>query len=89
MAQSVEQLIRNQQVAGSSPASSSNKKGHEVRLVTFFIIKNAPFHYKKYPTAFLGRIAGSHLSHYKSSKTQQDALPRLAKTKKEVYGEIK
>ena len=34
VAQSVEQLIRNQQVAGSSPASSSNKK--RLFLGTFF-----------------------------------------------------
>ena len=36
MAQSVEQLIRNQQVAGSSPASSSIKK--EDTLVSSFFI---------------------------------------------------
>ena len=39
VAQSVEQLIRNQQVAGSSPASSSKK---EIRsfLISFFCFPN-------------------------------------------------
>lgn len=36
VAQSVEQLIRNQQVAGSSPASSS-KRGQIIRSVLFFM----------------------------------------------------
>ena len=38
MAQSVEQLIRNQQVAGSSPASSSKKIAYPFRIGYFFII---------------------------------------------------
>ena len=37
VAQSVEQLIRNQQVAGSSPASSSNKKGIG-KANSFFVV---------------------------------------------------
>ena len=37
MAQLVEQLIRNQQVAGSSPATSSKKAGH---LTCFFSIQS-------------------------------------------------
>ncbi len=36
MAQSVEQLIRNQQVAGSSPASSSKKDPSQQGLDLFF-----------------------------------------------------
>ena len=39
MAQSVEQLIRNQQVAGSSPASSSKKRRY-LCVSSFFIITN-------------------------------------------------
>ena len=35
MAQSVEQLIRNQQVAGSSPASSSKRTGHRPVLFSY------------------------------------------------------
>ena len=35
VAQSVEQLIRNQQVAGSSPASSSKKNGAALQLHHF------------------------------------------------------
>ena len=37
VAQSVEQLIRNQQVAGSSPASSS-KKYSQLSLAVFFYL---------------------------------------------------
>ena len=37
VAQSVEQLIRNQQVAGSSPASSS-KNGNSFGNVPFFVL---------------------------------------------------
>ncbi len=37
MAQSVEQLIRNQQVAGSSPASSSKIKGIAVLAIPFIL----------------------------------------------------
>ena len=36
MAQSVEQLIRNQQAAGSSPATSSKKRGHPQGVPLFF-----------------------------------------------------
>ena len=39
VAQSVEQLIRNQQVAGSSPASSSKKSSWR-KPATFFIVSN-------------------------------------------------
>ena len=35
VAQSVEQLIRNQQVAGSSPASSSKRTGHRPVLFSY------------------------------------------------------
>ena len=38
MAQSVEQLIRNQQVAGSSPASSSKKLPNYVSFGSFFCV---------------------------------------------------
>ena len=39
VAQSVEQLIRNQQVAGSSPAISSKTKGHfPVKCPFFFLL---------------------------------------------------
>lgn len=37
MAQLVEQLIRNQQVAGPNPASSSKKNSSTFRLENFFI----------------------------------------------------
>ncbi len=37
VAQSVEQLIRNQQVAGSSPASSSRKTRFDKGQVAFFV----------------------------------------------------
>ena len=37
VAQSVEQLIRNQQVAGSSPASSSKKRTYPMRVGSFFV----------------------------------------------------
>ena len=38
MAQLVEQLIRNQQVAGPNPASSSKKNSSTFRLENFFIV---------------------------------------------------
>ena len=38
VAQSVEQLIRNQQVAGSSPASSSNALNKSFRAFAYFFI---------------------------------------------------
>ena len=37
VAQSVEQLIRNQQVAGSSPASSSKKESTSLEVLSFSI----------------------------------------------------
>ena len=39
VAQSVEQLIRNQQAAGSSPASSSTKSTCESRCFFFFALE--------------------------------------------------
>ena len=36
VAQSVEQLIRNQQVAGSNPVTSSTKKEKDTKVVLFF-----------------------------------------------------
>ncbi len=40
VAQSVEQLIRNQQVAGSSPASSSKQKGQALGLTLFIMLQD-------------------------------------------------
>ena len=40
VAQSVEQLIRNQQVAGSSPASSSKKSSCPKGQLFFVVIEN-------------------------------------------------
>ena len=46
VAQSVEQLIRNQQVAGSSPASSS-KNGNSFGNVPFFVLQRMITKYNK------------------------------------------
>ena len=49
VAQSVEQLIRNQQVAGSSPASSSKNKRfcEPSQNLLFFILQSNPYNNKK------------------------------------------
>ena len=44
MAQSVEQLIRNQQVAGSIPASSSKEKNVSEFSLAFFSFINQKIH---------------------------------------------
>ncbi len=53
VAQSVEQLIRNQQVAGSSPASSSKKNLESNMFSRFFFYKLSAVYYKPRSFYFL------------------------------------
>ncbi len=60
VAQSVEQLIRNQQVAGSSPASSSKKAERAVALSAFLCVT-----VKLEPSGLLIKFSGSPKNDWK------------------------
>ena len=59
MAQSVEQLIRNQQVAGSSPASSSKNRQTSTRGLSILLITYSLFTFHQKACQFLKVISNS------------------------------
>ena len=89
MAQLVEQLIRNQQVAGSSPATSSKKKASQKTCFFLFYSKNRIFAFpaltkiyvqflRKIPLVFLFYVIPRRHIHFPFKHVAEIGLRRKA-----------